>query len=135
MGTVARLDQVEDEAEQLVRNGVAFPLERLKLRWARESLRHAKTRANKEDVPFDLELEDIETPDYCPVFSTRLVYYGADKLHNRPSLDRAFPTLGYVRGNVSTISMRANWIKSSALPHEIDALHEYMVVLGIIIKE
>ena len=37
---------------------------------------------------------------------------------NSPSLDKFFPSLGYVKGNVQIISWRANHLKSDGTPEE-----------------
>lgn len=74
-------------------------------------LRRAKSRAVKFGVPFALSKADFEIPSHCPVLGIKLVL-GVGKPHDAsPSLDRIKPELGYVPGNVSVISHRANRIK------------------------
>jgi hypothetical protein len=41
---------------------------------------------------------------------------------NSPTLDRIIPSLGYVRGNVKVISMRANVLKHNASLDELKKL-------------
>lgn len=95
--------------------------------WARKNtklslLAGARDRAQKQGLPFDLELEDIVIPDKCPVFGVpfeRSTRFG-------PSLDRIKPELGYVRGNVAVISLRANSIKNDATADEILAVGHWL---------
>jgi len=84
------------------------------LKWARE-------RARKSGVTFDLKPEDIEMPPCCPVLGTAWAYGSC-----APSLDRILPCLGYVRGNVAVISVRANTIKSDARPDELEAVASWL---------
>ena len=87
-------------------------------------LMHAKKRAKELSLPFDIKLEDIIIPEFCPVFpSVRLGRYnGVENRANSPSLDRVIPNLGYVRGNIAVISYRANSIKQNATAEEILAV-------------
>jgi len=79
----------------------------------------AKARAAKSGVPFDITPDDISIPTTCPVLGIPLIV-GQDKAtDNSPSLDRVMPLLGYVKGNVLTISNRANRIKNNATPAEL----------------
>ena len=43
-----------------------------------------------------------------------------------PSIDRIIPELGYVRGNIRTISLRANILRSNATFEEIALLHAWL---------
>ena len=91
-------------------------------------LTHAKHRAKKNNIPFDLNLEDIIIPEYCPLLGIKLEFGGKDAA---PSLDRLLPHLGYVRGNILVISKRANTIKNNASIDELmlltDNLHNILV--------
>lgn len=88
-------------------------------------LSRAKYRANKKELEFDLELEDIVVPDVCPVLGIELEYGGVSN-DSSPSIDRMDPNKGYVKGNVKVISYRANMIKSNANAEEIAAVLEYV---------
>lgn len=77
-------------------------------------LKSAKTRAKKQNLAFDLELEDLIIPTYCPILEIEL-FKGIGKIcNNSPSVDRIIPELGYIKGNVKVISHLANIMKSSA---------------------
>lgn len=63
---------------------------------------------------------------YCPVFGTLLTRDYHSDLNNYPSIDRLRPELGYVKGNVAVISLKANRIKSNANLLELVSLVEYL---------
>lgn len=92
-------------------------------------LRSAKHRAKVQNLPFNLELEDIVIPELCPVFGTPLVCnagQGGAK-HDSPSLDKIIPELGYVKGNVQIISNLANVMKHDATPEQLVAFGEWAI--------
>lgn len=85
-------------------------------------LARSKSRAKKNDIPFDLDLEDIVVPDNCPVLGIPLHKTGGKGpgYHpDSPSLDRIYPELGYVKDNVRVISARANLLKNDATEEEL----------------
>lgn len=74
-------------------------------------------------IPFDLSLEDIHIPDYCPALGIKIELCSVGKpVDGSPSLDRIRPELGYVKGNVVVVSMLANTIKNKATPEEVYAV-------------
>lgn len=77
----------------------------------RVALRKAKWRAKRAGVPFDLTAADVVIGDLCPVLGISLVRGSGD---GAPTIDRRIPELGYVRGNVTVISNKANRIKNDA---------------------
>ena len=80
----------------------------------------AKRRAKQLNVPFTITRKDIIIPDKCPALGIPIVCGGSRySTANSPSLDRLIPELGYVPGNVTIISHKANTIKSNANPEEI----------------
>ena len=80
-----------------------------------------------KDLPFDLDLLDVEIPDICPVLGIPLQPQENGRGWNTPTLDRIVPEKGYVKGNVVVVSWRANWLKSSATMEEIAMLHAFYV--------
>lgn len=84
-------------------------------------LHRAKSRAKAKGLKFDISIEDIVIPEFCPVFGTPLERAkGKDSnKDNSPSLDRIRSEKGYVKGNVWVISNKANTIKSSATVEEL----------------
>jgi hypothetical protein len=98
--------------------------------WANKRLATAKYRAKREGVPFDLVAIDIISAapidGLCPVFSLPLVWCDRKNPMNA-ELDRTIPELGYVRGNISIISQRANSMKSNAKsPDELQLVVDWM---------
>jgi regulator of replication initiation timing len=91
-------------------------------------------RAKAKGVPFSIELDDIDRPEFCPVLGTKL-RYGINhnteeakwKKHpDRASFDKVIPSLGYVPGNVFIISLEANRLKSNASLEQLEALVNYI---------
>jgi len=92
-------------------------------------LSSAKQRAPKQNVPFDLTLDYLEslTTDECPVFKTPFVWGQSNgKNPYRPSLDKVIPELGYVQGNVVFISLKANTIKQDITEKELYAVADWL---------
>ena len=80
----------------------------------------ARYRAKLKGTPFELTIEDIVIPEFCPVFpSIRLQQNHRPNQDSSPSLDAVIPSLGYVKGNVVVMSLRANRLKNdgNALEH------------------
>lgn len=91
----------------------------------RHLLTLAKCRAKKQELPFDITAEDIHIPEYCPILGIKLesgIGKGKDRNDNIPSLDKIVPRLGYVKGNVWVISLRANKLKNDATLTELELI-------------
>ena len=90
-------------------------------------LSNAGKRSRRNNLNFNLVLEDIpHIPTLCPILGIPLrQHVGKGASDNSPSLDRVKPALGYVRGNVVVISMRANRIKNNASFKEIVMIQEF----------
>jgi len=86
----------------------------------------ARKRAKKKGVVFDLTVDDLCMPTFCPVFGVKLKQGDGQRTDDSPSLDRIIPSLGYVKGNVRIISHRANAIKNNATIDEIKQVLKYM---------
>lgn len=85
----------------------------------------ARGRARKHNTPFNLGIEDIIIPPFCPILGIPLERRGV-LTDNSPSLDKLIPELGYVKGNVRVISQRANRIKSDANVAELRAVADWL---------
>ena len=79
----------------------------------------AKTRAQKKGVPFSIEMSDIVIPGKCPYLDIPIILDNTTMKDNSPSLDKIIPDLGYVKGNIEVISIRANRIKDNASAIEL----------------
>lgn len=109
-----RLEENERKRAACRKNPVAYML------W------QVKARAKREGTLFNLTHEDIRIPEKCPILDIPLMMGEGKATANSPSLDRIVPDLGYVRGNVQVISLKANNIKSNATPEEIRKVADYM---------
>jgi len=85
----------------------------------------AKKRAEKKKIEFDLEIEDIEIPRFCPILGIPLY---SSKLNTdcSPSIDRIDNTKGYTKTNIQVISTRANRIKNDSTFEEIEKLYLFL---------
>ena len=88
-------------------------------------LKWAKNRAKKKGIAFNLDLEDIEIPDRCPVLGLPLALAHDRPNGCSPSLDRIDPAKGYTKGNVQVVSYRANRLKADASLLELCAVASY----------
>ena len=94
--------------------------------YRRQMLQMARGRAKKEGLPCDLEsIDDIPKPTHCPVLGIELVMGTKRNGPNSPSLDKIIPELGYVKGNIGVVSLRANQIKSDATIEELQAVVKF----------
>jgi len=102
--------------------------------WVKSAYGHARSRAKKYKVPFDLTRAYISSilTDSCPVFGTPFVFQGAGVAHlQSPTLDRLDPLKGYVRGNVAVISRFANNVKSNATSEQVVRVAAWMQGRGL----
>lgn len=77
----------------------------------------AKQRAKREGIPFDITLDDLVVPTYCPILNKPLEF----GTRYAPSVDRIDNAFGYVSENVWVISMQANRMKNDATLEELQA--------------
>lgn len=87
---------------------------------------NAQARALAYHIPFNIELSDVVVPAVCPVLGIPLTIGMGKSKSSSPTLDRIVPRLGYVKGNVCVISMRANRLKNDASAAELRALAAYV---------
>lgn len=95
-------------------------------------LRHAKIRAKKLNIPFDIDREHLDSiwVEFCPILKIKLSYTENTKIcDNSATLDRVIPELGYVKGNVQILSHKANRMKSNATLQELKKFAEYILSL------
>jgi hypothetical protein len=97
----------------------------VKLQHLKAYYHNAKSRAVRDNVSFDLALQDLIdiATDKCPILHTPFVWgvSGLGKGRTRPdspTLDRILPELGYIKGNVAFLSYRANRIKDNGTMQE-----------------
>lgn len=87
-------------------------------------LARARHRAKKNNLPFNIELSDIVIPKTCPLLGIELKSNTDKTSPNNPSLDKIIPELGYVKGNIWVVSLRANKLKNDASLQELELLVE-----------
>lgn len=77
-------------------------------------INQCKSRAAKEELPFDLDLEYVKSiyTDVCPYLGIKmkLVATSGNSM-DAISIDKIIPALGYVKGNIQIISYKANVMK------------------------
>jgi hypothetical protein len=90
----------------------------------KEMWKRAKYRALRKGIEFTIDPDDIEIPEYCPVFGCKLEISDGKAMPNSPSLDRIDSNLGYTPENIWVICYRANWLKNNMTHEEIKMLAE-----------
>lgn len=86
----------------------------------------AKRRAKDSEMEFNITVEDIVIPEVCPILLIPLEPGDSRSRKNSPSLDRKDSSIGYVKGNIAVISMKANALKSDLSVEEIERLYKYV---------
>lgn len=104
-------------------------------------LMRIKSKCKKQNIPFDLTLDDLVIPTHCPIFGIPLSFgvktsnVFRDKRGqvtvpmDSPSVDRIVPEKGYVKGNIVVISYRANLIKTNASVSELIQVADFYKML------
>lgn len=93
----------------------------------RRMLRSAKERSIRNDLPFNITVEDIQIPSHCPILGIAISPSKEKAAANSPSLDRKNPVLGYVKGNVWVISYKANTMKNDANTETLISFAEWVL--------
>lgn len=95
------------------------------LSWARACVNHSRIRAQERSIPHTIVVDDllaIADPAVCAYcakavsFNTRP--FGESK-RQAATVDRIYPKLGYVRGNVALACYRCNTVKNDTEPGEL----------------
>jgi len=92
-------------------------------------LERCKARATKKGLEFNLEIQDIKIPKYCPILGIKLQFNNLGKKGakaNSPSIDRIDNSKGYVKGNIMIISNKANSLKSDMDVRDLERMIKYM---------
>ena len=96
---------------------------------ARLLYKNIKSRCKRIGKEFSIELEDITIPEKCPVFGFELKREDRETWMFAPSVDRIDSSKGYIKGNVTVVSRRANIIKRDATIEELEQLFNYYKTL------
>jgi hypothetical protein len=86
----------------------------------------AKARAKRRGILFELALDDIIIPAYCPVLNLKLEPNNKIAGAASPTIDRVDNTKGYTKDNIRVISFRANSLKADATPDELEKILAYI---------
>ena len=86
-----------------------------------------KKRSREKGIPFNIDFEDIVIPDTCPILGIKIEPgQGLGNLiDSSPTIDKFYPELGYVKGNIQVVSWRANRFKSDGTPEEWEKIAEW----------
>ncbi len=85
----------------------------------------AKARAKRRGLDFNITIDDIFIPKYCPVLGIELKMGIGYAKEYSPSLDRIDPSKGYIKGNIVVVSYKVNTIKSNATINELEQVLTY----------
>lgn len=92
-------------------------------------LTNIRCRCKKEGIPFDVDIDYLLSifPDdmKCPVFGTLLEWGDRTGRDSSPSIDRIEPNLGYVKGNLIFVSLKANRIKGNCHWKEVKRVADF----------
>jgi len=92
-------------------------------------VRYAKSRAKKYGLAFDLDVDKMHWPEFCPVLGIKLKYEpdrDGLKSRNRATLDRIVPELGYTLANTRVMSWEANRMKNNYTVKTLQAILDYI---------
>jgi hypothetical protein len=90
-------------------------------------LTKAKNRAKQKNIEFNIDISDVVIPNKCPVLGIDIITNGTTKwTDNSPTIDRIDNDKGYIKGNISVISHKANRLKSSSTIEELKKIVKYM---------
>src|SRR3990167_6219838 len=83
--------------------------------------------ARKDGIKFMVSAASLHWPEHCPILGLKIDYTTLGRFFpNSPSIDRVDPRIGYIPGNVSVISHRANSLKSRLTIEEMDRMCAYV---------
>lgn len=88
-----------------------------------------RSECKRKKIPFNLDEEYLASiwTGICPIFNIPITHNNTGKGSvNSAHLDRIIPAKGYVKGNVTWISGRANRIKYDATLEELKQIVEWM---------
>lgn len=91
--------------------------------------KNIKSRCKRIGREFSIDLEDIIIPQKCPVFGFELKREDKQTWMSAPSVDRIDSSKGYIKGNVTVVSRRANILKRDATVEELEQLFNYYKTL------
>lgn len=85
-----------------------------------------RNSARTRKIFFDLTVDDIVIPEYCPILGLKLEINTGKLQKNSPSVDRIDNSRGYTKDNVRVISHEANRMKSNLTLDVLKKLIDYV---------
>ena len=96
---------------------------------ARLLYKNIKSRCKRMGREFSIDIKDIIIPEKCPVFGFELKRENRETWMCAPSVDRIDSSKGYIKGNITVVSRRANILKRDATVEELEQLFNYYKTL------
>lgn len=92
--------------------------------WYRKNLKRllltrAIERSGKMGLECNIDINDIEIPELCPLLNVPFKYGSQSNKWYTYSLDRIDNSKGYIKGNIQVITYLANTMKSKATKKEL----------------
>jgi len=89
-----------------------------------------KKRARENGIPSSLTVDYLVSilPDdmICPILEKKMEFGGGKDRSLSPSVDRLIPKKGYVKGNVSWVSLLANLVKNERTSTELRMIADWI---------
>lgn len=87
-----------------------------------------KSRCKKDNIDFNLDAEYMARiwTGICPVYNTELQLISDKRIDNSAELDRFDPKKGYIKGNVTWLSSKANRAKNDLTIDELKKILRWM---------
>lgn len=86
----------------------------------------AKRRAREKNLDFNLSINDIILPEFCPILDIKLEFNESIVKDNSYSIDRIDSNKGYIVGNIQIVSFKANTLKNNATIEELEKVISYL---------
>ncbi|NJO30883.1 MAG: hypothetical protein HC874_27525 [Richelia sp. SL_2_1] len=93
----------------------------------RKLIYNTKKNAKERNIYFDLVIDDIIIPEYCPVLGIKLNFNNQKSMDDSPSIDRIDSNKGYIKDNIMVISFRANRGKNNLTAIEHLKIYHWMI--------
>lgn len=92
----------------------------------RRKFLNKKHNAKHVGTLFTITFGEVEWPTHCPILGLELDFFAEGRKENSVSFDCIDPSKGYIMGNVTVMSWRANRIKNDGTAEEHKLIYEFM---------